>query len=138
VSEVAEARKKIPLEEPDRWIKLSERCTPLFTTTSEYSTKYHDLPGSASFWSFLLAVDDDLAAEGVMDGFFDCDNVPPWDTWVGCIYESERCSFRRDAGECPRHHPAPTQAGDHGLNFCEFSRRFRSFCTHHARRFRND
>jgi hypothetical protein len=24
---------------------------------------YHDLPGSASFWSFLLAVDEDLAAE---------------------------------------------------------------------------
>src|SRR5271166_6017263 len=24
---------------------------------------YHELPGSASFWSFLLAVDEDLAAE---------------------------------------------------------------------------
>jgi hypothetical protein len=24
---------------------------------------YHDLPRSASFWSFLLAVDEDLAAE---------------------------------------------------------------------------
>jgi hypothetical protein len=35
----------------------------------------------------------DCAAEGVTAGFFDCDNVPPWDTWVGYVYESERCNY---------------------------------------------
>jgi hypothetical protein len=29
--------------------------------TVEYSIMYHDLPSTASFWSFLLAVDEDLA-----------------------------------------------------------------------------
>ena len=35
----------------------------MFTTTAEYSTMYHDLPRTARFWSFLLAVDQDLADE---------------------------------------------------------------------------
>ena len=35
----------------------------MFTTTAEYSTMYHDLPRTARFWSFLLAVDQDLAGE---------------------------------------------------------------------------
>jgi hypothetical protein len=35
----------------------------------------------------------DCAAESVTGGLFDCDNVPPWDTWVGYIYESERCNY---------------------------------------------
>jgi hypothetical protein len=35
----------------------------VFTTTAEYSTVYHDLPRTARFWSFLLAVDQDLADE---------------------------------------------------------------------------
>ena len=30
---------------------------------SEYLTMYHDLPRFASFWSFLLTVDEDLAEE---------------------------------------------------------------------------
>ena len=63
LSKFAEATKKIPLEEPDHWIKLPEGCTPWFTTTSEYSTMYHDLPRIARFWSFLLTVDQDLAEE---------------------------------------------------------------------------
>ena len=29
---------------------------------------YHDLPGSASFWSFLLTVDEDLAEEARKQG----------------------------------------------------------------------
>jgi hypothetical protein len=29
--------------------------------TAEYSIMYHDLPGAASFWSFLLEIDQDLA-----------------------------------------------------------------------------
>ena len=32
-----------------------------WTNTPEYSTMYHDLPDAASFWSFLFAVDQDLA-----------------------------------------------------------------------------
>jgi hypothetical protein len=36
----------------------------MFTTTAEYPTMYHDLPRSARFWSFLLAVDQDLASKG--------------------------------------------------------------------------
>ena len=28
LSKIAEATRKFPLEEPDHWIKLSERCTP--------------------------------------------------------------------------------------------------------------
>jgi hypothetical protein len=63
VSKVAEATKKIPLEEPDHWIELSEGCTPLFGTTAEYSTMYHDLPRAARFWVFLLVIDRDLAEE---------------------------------------------------------------------------
>ena len=35
----------------------------MFVTTAEYSTMYHDLPRTARFWSFLLAVDQDLAEE---------------------------------------------------------------------------
>jgi hypothetical protein len=35
---------------------------------SEYSTVYHDLPRSASFWSFLLTVDEDLATEARKKG----------------------------------------------------------------------
>ena len=35
----------------------------MFVTTAEYSTMYHDLPRTARFWSFLLAVDQDLADE---------------------------------------------------------------------------
>jgi hypothetical protein len=35
----------------------------VFVTTAEYSTMYHDLPRTARFWSFLLAVDQDLAEE---------------------------------------------------------------------------
>ena len=34
-----------------------------WTNTPEYPTMYHDLPRDASFWSFLRALDDDLAAE---------------------------------------------------------------------------
>jgi hypothetical protein len=32
-----------------------------WTNTPEYSTMYHDLPRTARFWSFLFAVDKDLA-----------------------------------------------------------------------------
>ena len=32
-----------------------------WANTPEYSTMYHDLPRSARFWLFLLAVDQDLA-----------------------------------------------------------------------------
>lgn len=32
-----------------------------WTNTPEYLTMYHDLPQTASFWSFLFAVDQDLA-----------------------------------------------------------------------------
>jgi hypothetical protein len=35
----------------------------VFVTTAEYSIMYHDLPRTARFWSFLLAVDQDLAEE---------------------------------------------------------------------------
>ena len=59
--QIPEATKKIPLEEPDHLIKVPEGCTPLFTTTPEYSTMYHELPRSARFWSFLFAIDRDLA-----------------------------------------------------------------------------
>jgi hypothetical protein len=40
--------------------------------------------------------DDNLAdgaAESATAGFFDGENVPPWDTWVGYVYESERCNY---------------------------------------------
>ncbi len=30
----------------------------------------------------------DCAAKGVSEGFFDCLNVPPWDTWVAYIHET--------------------------------------------------
>jgi hypothetical protein len=30
----------------------------------------------------------DFAARGVTGGFFDCLNVPPWDTWVAYIHET--------------------------------------------------
>jgi hypothetical protein len=63
LSKIADAIKKIPLEEPDHWIKLPEGCTPWFTTTAEYSTMYHDLPRTTRFWSFLRDVDQDLAEE---------------------------------------------------------------------------
>lgn len=36
--------------------------------------------------------DDNLfdgAAQMASDGFFDVDNVPPWDTWLGYIYEEQ-------------------------------------------------
>ena len=29
----------------------------------------------------------DGAAEEEPDGFFDVDNIPPWDTWIGYVYE---------------------------------------------------
>jgi hypothetical protein len=61
LSKIAEATNKIPLKKPDRLIKLSEGCTPWFTTTAEYSTMYHELPRAARFWSVLLAIDHDLA-----------------------------------------------------------------------------
>jgi hypothetical protein len=32
-----------------------------FTTTTEYSTMYHELPGGATFWPFLFSIDRDLA-----------------------------------------------------------------------------
>ena len=32
-----------------------------FTTTTEYSTMYHELPRDATFWLFLFSVDQDLA-----------------------------------------------------------------------------
>jgi hypothetical protein len=32
-----------------------------FTRTTEYSTMYHELPRSATFWLFLFSVDQDLA-----------------------------------------------------------------------------
>ncbi len=32
-----------------------------WTNTPEYLTMYHDLPQAANFWSFLFAVDQDLA-----------------------------------------------------------------------------
>jgi hypothetical protein len=32
-----------------------------FTTTTEYSTMYHEWPRGARFWSFLFSVDQDLA-----------------------------------------------------------------------------
>src|ERR1700677_4399103 len=35
----------------------------------------------------------DCAAEAETMEYFDCDNVPPWDTWVGYIHESERCNY---------------------------------------------
>jgi hypothetical protein len=33
----------------------------LFTTTSQYTTVYHELPRAARLWSVLLAIDQDLA-----------------------------------------------------------------------------
>ena len=35
----------------------------MFVTSAECSIMYHDLPRTARFWSFLLAVDQDLAEE---------------------------------------------------------------------------
>jgi hypothetical protein len=35
----------------------------VFVTTAEYPSMYHDLPRAARFWSFLLAVDQDLAED---------------------------------------------------------------------------
>jgi hypothetical protein len=35
----------------------------VFVTTAEYPTMYHDLPETASFWPFLLRVDQELAEE---------------------------------------------------------------------------
>jgi hypothetical protein len=53
--------KKNPLGEPDHLIEVPEGCTPWFVITPEYSIMYHDLPRTARYWSFLLAVDIDLA-----------------------------------------------------------------------------
>ena len=35
----------------------------------------------------------DCAAEAETRGYFDCDNVPPWDTWVGYVHEAERSQY---------------------------------------------
>lgn len=35
----------------------------------------------------------DCAAEAETEEYFDCDNVPPWDTWVGYIHEAESCNY---------------------------------------------
>ena len=43
--------------------EILEECTQWFTIPPEYSTIYHDLPHAARFWSFLLAVDQNLAEE---------------------------------------------------------------------------
>jgi len=52
----------------------------------------------------------DGAAELSSNGFFDVDNVPPWDTWVGCIYgtrEQPATQGQRE-GETNRPWRAPT------------------------------
>src|SRR5262249_50284992 len=59
---------KKPLGEPDHLIAVLEGGTPWFTTTLEYSTMYHDLPRTARFWSFLFAVDQDLAETARNEG----------------------------------------------------------------------
>ena len=35
----------------------------------------------------------DWAAKDETGGFVDGDNVPPWDTWVGYVYEAEQCQY---------------------------------------------
>ena len=45
----------------------------------------------------LLYAPDDTLSDGAAgvntDGFFDFDNVPPWDTWVAYLYESEKLQY---------------------------------------------
>jgi hypothetical protein len=44
----------------------------------------------------MFAPDDSLsdgAAEVNTNGFFDFDNIPPWDTWVAYLYESELLNY---------------------------------------------
>jgi hypothetical protein len=36
---------------------------------------------------------NDGAARVATDGFFDTDNVPPWDTWVAYFYESSGLNY---------------------------------------------
>jgi hypothetical protein len=53
----------------------------------------HDLAGGRLL---VYAPDDSLfdgAAEVSTGGFFDFDNIPPWDTWVAFLYESERLQY---------------------------------------------
>jgi len=35
----------------------------------------------------------DCAAEAETREYFDCDNVAPWDTWVGYVHEAERRNY---------------------------------------------
>jgi len=54
---------------------------------AEYSSMYHDLPGAARFWSFLFAIDQDLAETARKNacpcgGYLHCVNYlrKPWGT----------------------------------------------------------
>jgi hypothetical protein len=56
----------------------------------------HDATGLAGGRLLGYAPDDNLAngaAEASTAGFFDVNNIPPWDTWVGYVHESERCNY---------------------------------------------
>ena len=75
LSKIAEAIKKIPLEEPDHWIKLLRGVYSVVYHNSgvlDHVSRFASVP--PGFWLFLLAVDQDLAEETRKKG------VPLWRT----------------------------------------------------------
>jgi hypothetical protein len=77
---------------------------------------YHDLPDSASFWSFLLAVDEDLAAETRKKGCpcggrLHCANYPRKPRGAGSElteFQRLRLSFCCDRGCCRKRATPPS------------------------------
>jgi hypothetical protein len=77
---------------------------------------YHDLPRSASFWSFLLAVDEDLAAEACKKGCacggrLHCANYPRKPRGAGLQLSEFQClrlSFCCDRDGCRKRVTPPS------------------------------
>ena len=77
---------------------------------------YHDLPRSASFWSFLLAVDEDLAEETRKKGCpcggrLHCANYPRKPRGAGLElteFQSQRLSFCCDRDGCRKRATPPS------------------------------
>ena len=77
---------------------------------------YHDLPRSASFWSFLLAVDEDLAEETrkkgcACGGRLHCANYPRKPRGAGLElteFQSQRLSFCCDRDGCRKRATPPS------------------------------
>ena len=62
---------------------LTYRCAQLFNVGVQPITNDRELNGGRLLCYYPDANLADGAAEFVSGGFFDGDNVPPWDTWVG-------------------------------------------------------